>query len=129
VKATIVADVPSPHQNAFFDAVAKLGEMDLEVLFCRRTMPGRAWSGEGPSLARHRFLREIAVRGKPTNPQLLPELLAATDRIPTLIGYYLPGLLASGLALGALRRRWMFWTDTLPPARRDDPFYRRAARR
>src|SRR5207302_2775254 len=99
VKATVLADVPSPHQNVFFDAVARLGEVDLEVIFCRRTMPGRAWSGEGPRVARHRF----------------GGLSFPTDTIPIVVGYYLPPLLAAGLLLGALRRRWIFWTDTLPP--------------
>lgn len=125
----MVADVPSPHQNVFFDAVARLGEVDLEVLFCRRVMPGRAWSGEGPRLARHRFLRKASVRGVPTNPTLVPELLASPERLPFLIGYYLPAMLGAGLALGALRRPWVFWTDTLPPASRADPLHRRAARR
>ena len=129
MKATIVADVPSPHQNVFFDAVARLGEVDLEVLFCRRTMPGRAWSGEGPRLARHRFLLKASVRSVPTNPTLVPELLAAPERTPLLIGYYLPAMLGAGLALGALRRPWIFWTDTLPAASARDPLGRRLARR
>ena len=129
LRATVVADVPSPHQNVFFDAVTRLGEVDLEVLFCRRRMPGRAWSGAGPLLARHRFLRKASVRGVPTNPTLLPELLARPERLPFLIGYYLPAMLSAGFALGALRRPWVFWTDTLPPASRTDPLYRRAARR
>ncbi len=129
LKATVVAEVPSPHRNVFFDAVARLGEVDLEVLFCRRVMPGRAWSGEGPQFARHRFLRKASVRGVPTNPTLVPELLASPERLPFLIGYHLPATLSAGLALGALRRPWVFWTDTLPPASRDDPLYRRATRR
>ncbi len=129
LRATVVADVPSPHQNVFFDAVARLGEVDLEVLFCRRVMPGRAWSGEGPRLARHRFLRKASIRGVPTNPTLVPELLAAPERLPFLIGYYLPALLSAGLLLGALGRPWVFWTDTLPPPTRGEPLYRRAARR
>jgi len=117
MRATVVADVPSPHQNVFFDAVARLGEVDLEVLFCRRVMPGRAWSGEGPRLARHRFLPGLSVGGVPANPTLLPGLLAHPSRLPILIGYYLPALLAAGLALSALRRPWIFWTDTLPQPR------------
>ena len=125
----MVADVPSPHQNVFFDAVAREGEVDLEVLFCRRVMPGRAWSGEGPRLARHRFLRKASLRGVPTNPTLVPELLASPERLPLLIGYYLPAMLSAGLLLGALGRPWVFWTDTLPPASPEDPLYRRAARR
>jgi glycosyltransferase involved in cell wall biosynthesis len=135
LRATVVADVPSPHQNVFFDAVARLGEVDLEVLFCRRVMPGRAWSGEGPRVARHRFLRKASIRGVPTNPTLVPELLAAPERLPLLIGYYLPAMLSAGLALGALGRPWIFWTDTLPapaPAfphqASKEPLYRRAAR-
>ncbi len=121
LRATVVADVPSPHQNVFFDAVARLGEVDLEVLFCRRVMPGRAWSGEGPKVARHRFLPESSVGGVPLNPTLLPALLAHPSRLPLLIGYYLPALLGAGLALAALRRPWIFWTDTLPAPREGAP--------
>lgn len=117
IAVTVVADVPSPHQNVLFDAVAALGEIDLEVLFCRRTMAGRAWSGEGPKLARHRFLPPLAIGGVPTNPTLLPTLVAQPERLPLLLGYYLPALLGAGLALSALRRPWIFWTDTLPPPR------------
>ena len=129
MKALVLADVPSPHQNAFFDAVAQLGEVDLEVLFSRRTMPGRAWSGEGPRLAKHRFLRSVDVRGVPVAPQMLPEVLAAPEAMPVLIGWYLPGLFATGLALGALRRPWIFWTDSLPPPKKGEPVRRRLVRR
>lgn len=129
MNVTVVADVPSPHQNVFFDAVARLGEVDLEVLFCRRTMPGRAWSGAGPSLAPHRFLLKASLGGVPTNPTLVPELLAEPERLPLLIGYYLPAMLGAGLALGALRRPWIFWTDTVPGASRGEPLRRRLARR
>lgn len=125
---TVVADVPSPHQNVFFDALARAPEVDLEVLFCRRTMPGRAWSGEGPKVARHRFLPVVTAAGVPVNPTLPAALLAQPKRLPFLIGYYLPGLLAAGAALTALRRRWVFWTDTLPPKDAPAPLPRRLLR-
>lgn len=127
LKVTVVAEAPSPHQNLFFDAVARLGEVDLEVLFCRRVMPGRAGSGEGPRVARHRFLLKASIRGVPTNPTLTPELLASPERLPFLTSYHLPAMLGAGLALGALRRPWVFWTNTLPAP--SDPFYWRAVRR
>ena len=114
-KALVVADVPSPHQNVFFDAIAELGEVDLEVVFCRRFAPGRAWSGAGPKSARHEFLPEFRARGLPLNPTLVKRLAGDHERLPFLIGYYLPGMLAAGLYLGSTRRRWAFWTDTLEP--------------
>ncbi len=67
-------------------------------------MPGRAWSGEGPRLARHEVLPALAVGGIPTNPTLPARLLRESARLPVVIGYYLPGMLAAGLLLGALRR-------------------------
>src|ERR1700679_1568846 len=52
---TIVADVPSPFQNVFFDAVARRGEVDLEVVFCRASVAYRsAWHGSRPRLARYK---------------------------------------------------------------------------
>ena len=114
-KALIIADVPSPHQNVFFDALYDVG-VPIEVQFCRRTMPGRAWSGEGPRRAKHGFLPEVSVGGLPTNPTVVPWLLT-TRGVPFIIGYYLPGLLASGLACIGERRPWVFWTDTLEPAK------------
>lgn len=110
----IVADVPSPHQNVFFDALSCAGQLDVEILFCRSTMPGRAWSGAGPQHTRHSFLSPWPIAGLPTNPGLLPRVLAQPGRLPILIGYYLPGLLLTGAALSALGRPWVFWTDTLP---------------
>ena len=114
-RAIVVADAPSPHQNAFFDAVASLGEVELEVFFCRRGIPGRSWMGEPPSRAPYQMLREAKVAGWPTDPTLVPKLLRAAETLPILIGYYLPAMALSGLALGALERPWIFWTDTLKP--------------
>ncbi len=113
---TVVADIPSPYQNVFFDEVAALGDLDIEVLYCRKELPERAaWAGLRPSRVRHRFLPQCAIGRWSTNPTLVPRLLARPRRLPVLIGYYLPSLLLAGLALGTLRRRWIFWTDTLPP--------------
>jgi len=128
-QALVLADVPSPHQNVFFDAITDLGEVELEVTFCRRTMPGRAWSGEGPARTKTLFLPELSIGTLPTNPSLLPHLLARPHHLPFVIGYYLPGLLAAGLTLGALRRRWVFWMDALQPLRQDGPRFERVAAR
>ncbi len=128
-RALVLADVPSPHQNVFFDAITDLGEVELEVTFCRRTMPGRAWSGEGPARTKTVFLPELSIGPLPTNPSLLPHLLARPHHLPFVIGYYLPGLLAAGLMLGALGRRWVFWMDALQPLREEGPWLKRAAAR
>jgi glycosyltransferase involved in cell wall biosynthesis len=61
------------------------------------------------------MLREATVAGWPTNPTLVPQLLRDSKALPILIGYYLSAMALSGLALGALRRPWVFWTDTLKP--------------
>jgi glycosyltransferase involved in cell wall biosynthesis len=128
-RVLVLADVPSPHQNVFFDAVSDLGEVELEVTFCRRTMPGRAWSGQGPARARSIFLPEFSVGGVPTNPTLVAHLLRRRGHLPFVLGYYLPGLLAAGLTLGALGRPWVFWMDALQPLRKTGPWLKRLSAR
>lgn len=113
---TVVADVPSPYQNVFFEAVRKLGEVDLEVLYCRRAAPGRgAWRTLPPAAVPHRFLAPFGPRRAPTNPALVPRLLRHPERLPFVIGYYLPSMVSAATALTATRRRWVFWIDSLPP--------------
>jgi glycosyltransferase involved in cell wall biosynthesis len=124
-RVLIVADVPSPHQNVFYDAIANRRELELEVLFCRRTMPGRAWSGAGPRSARHVFCSEWALAGIPINPTLLPRLLASPHDVTFVNGYYLPALWEAGLWLGLARRPWVFWMDALTPLAQRGPYLKR----
>jgi glycosyltransferase involved in cell wall biosynthesis len=119
---TVVADVPSPFQNVFFDAVARRDEVDLEVVFCRASVGYRsAWLGSRPRLARYEIASRIGVEDFFLNPTVVPQLLARRDRLPVIIGYYLPTMAAAVLALGAMGRRWAFWTDTIPDRRDEAP--------
>ena len=87
-RVVVVADTPSPHQNCFFDAIDRRGEVDLRVLFCRAVVSEReVWKGVRPSHARHEILSEMPIAGMPTNPGLVPRLLAEPERLPFMVGY------------------------------------------
>lgn len=125
----VVADTPSPFQGRFFEAMEAAPGIDLEVLYCRRSLAERSiWQSVAPGIFRYRFLRELRIGGKPTNPGLLIHLLRNRDRVPILIGYYLPAMLVAGLVLSVLGRPWAFWVDAYKPRPVKDPF-RRAAQR
>ncbi len=103
---TVLTNMPSPYQVDLFNVLA--GELDIKVVYVKKTEPDRKWNYEKYIKHDHVFLKGPAFKRLVELEKHLKE-----DRLFIISGYNLPEFLYSMVYLSGRKKTWLFWGEKI----------------
>jgi glycosyltransferase involved in cell wall biosynthesis/peptidoglycan/xylan/chitin deacetylase (PgdA/CDA1 family) len=112
----ILMDHPSPHMVALLESVAAREDCTLEVLYCRRSAPGRDWGTHSGRIP-HKYVYGFS---GPLGTQLNPDLLRTMNRMRVDIWivntiYGSPTTLLAAWWLQLNNKPWVYMNEPVRP--------------
>lgn len=111
-----ICPTPTPYNNFLFNYLSATPEFDLEVHFIRPANPDHPWNRQTAMQFRRRDCRMRFGIDWP-----LLRRACACNRVFVVSGWDRTALRALILCLGAMRRDYVFWSDTLKNDRARNP--------
>ena len=116
MKITIVTNIPTPNQNAFFKHLGSRSDIDLHVVYAGVSEPNRDWVWTSDDFS---YSHEMPWRlplagrfgGKHTNPSILLNRSVWEADAVIIGGWSFPTVLAAALMRIAARRAWFYWIE------------------
>lgn len=118
-KIILVTNMPVHHQIDLFDAIDRLGRIDLQVFYLRRMSFGRLWNTPSELNHIHEFLPEIRITGHWYVNRGVVKLFKALGTAElVIIGQYASITMQLAMYFCSARHvPWVFWSEPISGVR------------